>query len=76
MQRERDTLHCQLDLAHAHTELNVNDKEELQDEEQECDPAVAEFMPQHLQIIQTEAGNATIGSGESYGDGDDNDAGS
>ena len=33
-------------------------------------------MARHLQIIQTEARNVTIGSGERYGDGDDDEAGS
>ena len=47
-----------------------------QDEEQEWEPAAAEFMAQLLRIIQTEAGNATVGSGEQNGDGDNDDAGS
>ena len=33
-------------------------------------------MAQRSRIIQTEAGNATIGSYKRYGDGDDTDAGS
>ena len=32
-------------------------------------------MKRHSRIIQTEAGNATVGSGEQHGDGDDDDAG-
>ena len=76
--RERETLQRQLELAHAHVELNGDnvDGEKLQDEEQEWDPAVAEFMMQHSRIIQTEDGNAIIGSIKSHGDGYDDDAGS
>ena len=48
----------------------------MQDEEQKWYPAVAEFMARRLRIIQTEAGNATVGSGERHGDGDKYDAGS
>ena len=77
-QREREILQRQLDLAHAHVELNGKNvhEEESQDEEQEWDPAVAEFMARGSRIIQTEAGNATVGSDERHGDGDDDDAGS
>ena len=32
-------------------------------------------MARRLQIIQTEAGNATVGSGDRHGDGDDDDVG-
>ena len=42
---------------------------------EEWDPAAVEFMAQCLWIFQTEAGNATVGSGEWHGDGDDDDAG-
>ena len=44
IQRERKTLQCQLDLAHAHADLNVNDEKELYDEEQRWEPSAAEFM--------------------------------
>ena len=43
-QRKRETLKCQLDLAHVDAELNGNDEGELQDEEQEWDPSAAKFM--------------------------------
>ena len=43
---------------------------------QEWNPAALEFMARRLRIFQTEAGNATVRSGERHGDGDDNDAGS
>ena len=43
---------------------------------QEWDPAAAEFMARRLRIIHTEAGNATIGSGNWHGDGDNYEAGS
>ena len=33
-------------------------------------------MVQRLRIFQTEAGNATVGSGKRHGDGDNYDAGS
>ena len=75
-QRERETLQFQFDLAHAHAELNVNDEEELQDEEQEWDPAAAEFMARCLWVIYTKSGNATIGSDKRHGDGDYDEAGS
>ena len=77
-QRERDNLQRQLDLVHVNAELNgVNvDKEESQDEEQEWDPDAAEFMARHSRIIQTDSGNATVGSRDRHGDGDDDDAGS
>ena len=69
-QRERETLQCQLDLVHAHTDFNLNDEEELQDEEQEWDPAAAEFLARRLRIISTKSGNATVGSGNLHGGGD------
>ena len=76
-QRERETQQSQLDLAYAHVELNGEnvDGEEMQDEEQEWEPAVAEFMAQRSRIIQTEAGNATVGGDEQHGDGEDNSTG-
>ena len=43
---------------------------------QEWDPSAADFIVRHLQIFQTEAMNATVGSGERHGDGDDDSAGS
>ena len=48
----------------------------MQDEEQEWDPSAADFMAICLRIIQTEAGNATVGSVKRHGDGDDDNAGS
>ena len=48
----------------------------MQDEEQEWEPTAAEFMSRRSRIIQIEAGNNTIGSGEQHGDGDNNDKGS
>ena len=42
---------------------------------QELDPDVAEFMVRRLRIFQTEAGNATVGSGDWHGDGDGDDTG-
>ena len=69
-------LQCQLDLAHAHAELHGNYEEELQDEEQEWYPAAEEFMARRLRIIQTNSGNATVGSGERHVNGGDDDAGS
>ena len=47
----------------------------MQDEEQEWDPAAAEFLARRSRTIQTEAGNATVGSSERHGDGDDDDVG-
>ena len=35
----------------------------------------AEFMAQGSRIIQTDSGNATVGSGKRHGDGDNNDVG-
>ena len=46
-QRERETLQCQLDLAHA-PEINGNYEEESQDEEQEREPSAAEFMARNI----------------------------
>ena len=43
---------------------------------QERDPDTEEFMVRLLRIIQTESGNATVGSDERQGDGDDDDSGS
>ena len=43
---------------------------------QELNPDSAEFMVRRLRIFQTEAGNATVGSGDWHGDGDGDDAGS
>ena len=48
----------------------------MQDEEQEWDPAAADFMAQHSRILQTEAGNAAFVSSERHGYGDTNDVGS
>ena len=48
----------------------------MQDEEQKWDPTAAESMARRSQIIQTDAGNATVGSGKRHGDGDENDVGS
>ena len=42
---------------------------------QEWDPPAAEFMERRLRILHTEAGNATVGSGERHGDRDEDDAG-
>ena len=77
-QRERETLQRQLELAHAHADLNGNIfyEEESQDEEQEWDPAAAEFMVRKLRIIKTESGNATVGNGKQDGDEDENNLGS
>ena len=77
-QRYKETLQRQIDLAHAHTELNGKsvDKKKSQAEEQEWDPAATELMVRRLRIIQTEAWNSTIRSGERHGDGDNDDAGS
>ena len=68
-QRDQETRQCQRDLSHAHADLNRNYEEESQDEEQEWDPSTVEFMERRLRIIQTEAGNATVGSGEQHCDG-------
>ena len=75
-QRDRETLQCQLYLAHAHIELNENEEKESQDEEQEWESAAAEFIVQRLRMIYTEDGNTTVGRGKRHGDGDDNVAGS
>ena len=48
----------------------------MKDEEQEWDPAAAEFMARRSRIFQTEAGNDTVGISKRYDDGEDNDAGS
>ena len=58
-QRKRETLQCQLDLVHAHADLNGNYEEESQDEEQEWDPSAAEFMAQAI-VYWFEAGR-TLG---------------
>ena len=71
--RERETLQRKLDLAYAHAEIN---RIHLQDEEQEWDPAAAEFMAQRLGTIHTEAGNTPVWSGKRHGNGYDDDTGS
>ena len=48
----------------------------MQDEEQEWDPAAAEFMAQRLGTIHTEAGNTPVWSGKRHGNGYDDDTGS
>ena len=48
----------------------------MQDEEQESKPTAEEFLAQRSRIIQTEAGNVTVGSSKRHVDGDDNEAGS
>ena len=42
----------------------------------EWDPAASDFMARRLWIFHTESGNATVGSNERHGDGDNNAAGS